>query len=154
MIKSNNQKIGKVIKIILIIGMITAIPIVIIIPFLLKHNISMIHTMLIIYPNGILMVGITWGFIKLFKSLEDNSPFNYNNVKTLKNMGIISFIMSSLWFVDLLDLLLIIKNYYMNYIIVLAFLIILFLGVGIALYILSALFKQATDYKEENDLTI
>ena len=152
--KNNNQKTGKIIKIILIIGMIISIPIVLVIPFLLRHNISLLNTMLIIYPNGILMVGITWEFIKLFKSLEENNPFNRDNVKILKNTGTISFIMSGLWFIDLLDLVLIIKNYYVNYILVLIFLTVLFLGVGIALYILSALFKQATDYKEENDLTI
>jgi len=152
--KNNNQKTGKIIKIILIIGMIISIPIVLVIPFLLRHNISLLNTMLIIYPNGILMVGITWEFIKLFKSLEENNPFNRDNVKILKNTGTISFIMSGLWFIDLLDLVLIIKNYYINYILVLIFLTVLFLGVGIALYILSALFKQATDYKEENDLTI
>ena len=152
--KNSNQKTGKIIKIILIIGLIISIPIVLVIPFLLKHSISLLNTMLIIYPNGILMIGITWNFIKLFKSLEENNPFNYDNVKILKNTGTISFIMSGLWFVDLLDLVLIIKNYYMNYILVLIFLTVLFLGVGIALYILSVLFKQATDYKEENDLTI
>ncbi|MBQ9018708.1 MAG: DUF2975 domain-containing protein [Bacilli bacterium] len=152
--KNNNQKTGKIIKILLIIGMIISIPIMGIIPFLLKHSISLIHAILIIYPNGILMLVIIWEFIKLFKSLEMNNPFNHNNVKILKNTGTISFIMSSIWFIDLLDLLLVIKNYYINYIIVLLFLTLLFIGVGISLYILSALFKQATDYKEENDLTI
>lgn len=152
--KSNNQKVGKIIKIILIIGMIISIPIMGIIPFLLKHSISLIHSMLIIYPNGILMLGIIWQFVKLFKSLEMNNPFNRDNVKILKDAGTISYIMSVLWFIDLLDLLLIIKNYYINYIIVLAFLVLLFIAIGISLYILSALFKQATDYKEENDLTI
>lgn len=152
--KSNNQKVGKIIKIILIIGMIISIPIMGIIPFLLKHSISLIHSMLIIYPNGILILGIIWKFVKLFKSLEMNNPFNRDNVKILKDAGTISYIMSVLWFIDLLDLLLIIKNYYINYILVLAFLVLLFIAIGISLYILSALFKQATDYKEENDLTI
>jgi len=152
--KSNNQKVGKIIKIILIVGMIISIPIMGIIPFLLKHNISLIHSMLIIYPNGILILGIIWEFVKLFKSLEMNNPFNRDNVKILKDAGTISYIMSVLWFIDLLDLLLIIKNYYINYILVLAFLVLLFIAIGISLYILSALFKQATDYKEENDLTI
>ncbi len=152
--KSNNQKVGKIIKIILIIGMIISIPIMGIIPFLLKHSISLIHSMLIIYPNGILILGIIWEFVKLFKSLEMNNPFNRDNVKILKDAGTISYIMSVLWFIDLLDLLLIIKNYYINYILVLAFLVLLFIAIGISLYILSALFKQATDYKEENDLTI
>ena len=48
----------------------------------------------------------------------------------------------------------IINNYYVNYIIVLIFLSLLFLGVSISLYILAELFKKATIYKEENDLTI
>lgn len=152
--KSNNQKVGKIIKIILIVGMIISVPIMGIIPFLLKHSISLIHSMLIIYPNGILILGIIWEFVKLFKSLEMNNPFNRDNVKILKDAGTISYIMSGLWFIDLLDLLLIIKNYYINYILVLAFLVLLFIAIGISLYILSALFKQATDYKKENDLTI
>ena len=99
--KNNNQKIGKIIKLVLVVCMIIAIPIVGVIPFLLKHNISMLNTMLIIYPNGILMVGITWEFIKLFKSLEENNPFNRDNVKILKAAGTISFIMSGLWLADL-----------------------------------------------------
>ena len=37
---------------------------------------------------------------------------------------------------------------------ILAFLVVLYVGVSIALYILSELFKQATEYKEENELTI
>ena len=37
---------------------------------------------------------------------------------------------------------------------ILVFMTILFLGVAIALYILAELFRQATEYKSENDLTI
>ena len=37
---------------------------------------------------------------------------------------------------------------------VMVFMIILFIGVAIAFYILSELIKQATEYKNENDLTI
>ena len=48
----------------------------------------------------------------------------------------------------------IIKNTYINYMIVLSFLTLLFLGVSIALLILAELLNQATIYKEENDLTI
>ncbi len=36
----------------------------------------------------------------------------------------------------------------------LGFLVVLFFGVSIALYILSELFRQANEYKSENDLTI
>ena len=62
--------------------------------------------------------------------------------------------MSLLWLIDLFFMIFVIGNKYINYIIVLIFLAVLFFGVSIALYILSELFRQATDYKEENDLTI
>ena len=62
--------------------------------------------------------------------------------------------MSFIWIIDLILMIFLVHNTYINYIIVLLFLFILFFGVGIALFILSLLFKRATDYKEENDLTI
>ena len=145
---------GRILRITLIIILILSIPTIIVLPFLLNHNYSIIYSMLIIYPNGLLMLGIMYNFIKLFKSLEINNPFNYDNVKVLKNTGNISFIMSILWIIDLLIMILLIRNTYINYIIVLVFLFLLFFGVGIALYLLCLLFKQATDYKIENDLTI
>ena len=148
------NKLGKNLKLLLVIGMIIFIPFIITSPLLLQHTSKLIYSMFIIYPNGLLMTIIMYQFIKLFKSLENNNPFSYNNVKTLKTTSIVSLIMSILWFIDLLFMIFIIKNTYINYIIVLIFLSVLFLGVSISLYILSELFKQATDYKEENDLTI
>ena len=47
-----------------------------------------------------------------------------------------------------------VKNNDLNYIIVIIFLSILFFGVGVALWLLSVLFEKATNYKEENELTI
>lgn len=148
------NKLGKILKILLIIGTIVSIPLVIISPMLLNHTSNTLYSMFVIYPNGLLMILIAYEFIKLFKSLEDNNPFNYENVKTLKNTSIMSLIMSILWFIDLLFMIFVIGNTYVNYIIVLLFLTGLFFGVSIALYILSELFKNATDYKKENDLTI
>ena len=148
------NKLGKYLKILLIIGFIIFIPCIIASPFLLEHTRKLIYSMIIIYPNGLLISIIVYQFIKLFKSLEINNPFNYDNVKTLKITSIVSLVISILWFIDLLFMIFIIKNTYINYIIVLIFLAILFLGVSIALYILSELFKQATDYKTENELTI
>lgn len=148
------NKLGKFLKILLIIGFIAFIPLTLISPFLLEHTSKLAYSMIIIYPNGLLMSVIIYQFVKLFKSLELNNPFNYENVKTLKTTSIVSLIMGILWIFDLLFMLFIIKNTYVNYVIVLIFLAILFIGVSIALYILSELFKQATDYKIENDLTI
>lgn len=154
MVTIGNEKMGKILGIVLKIGFVLFIPLMITLPFFLNHNISIIHPMFIIYPNGIVMLGIIIQFMKLFRSLENNQPFTFENVKVLKTASYLSFGMFLLWIIDLLDLLLIIKNYYLNYIIVLLFLAILFFGVGIALHILSVLFHQATNYKIENDLTI
>ena len=148
------SKIGKFIKIFLIIGMIISVPLIIISPMLLNHTSKSMYSMFIIYPNGLLILIFAYQFIKLFKSLEDNNPFNDDNVKTIKISGIISLITSIMWIVDLLFMIFVIKNTYVNYIIVLLFLAALFFGVSIALYILSELFRQATEYKKENDLTI
>ncbi len=148
------DKMGNILKIIVIIGIVFSIPTIILIPFLLSNNYSVFYSMLIVYPNGLLMIGIAIQFLKMFRSLEKNQPFTQDNVNILKKTGFLSFIMSGLWIIDLLIMLFIIKNTYINYIIVLLFLFILFLGVGIALWTLSLLFMQATKYKEENDLTI
>ena len=148
------DKMGNILKIIVIIGIIFSIPTIILIPFLLSNNYSVFYSMLIVYPNGLLMIDIAIQFLRMFRSLEKNQPFTQDNVNILKKTGFLSFIMSGLWIIDLLIMLFIIKNTYINYIIVLLFLFILFLGVGIALWTLSLLFSQATKYKEENDLTI
>ena len=148
------DKMGNILKIIVIIGIIFSIPTIILIPFLLSNNYSVFYSMLIVYPNGLLMIDIAIQFLKMFRSLEKNQPFTQDNVNILKKTGFLSFIMSGLWIIDLLIMMSIIKNTYINYIIVLLFLFILFLGVGIALWTLSLLFSQATKYKEENDLTI
>ena len=148
------DKMGNFLKILVIIGIVFSIPVIILIPFLLSNNYSILYSMLIVYPNGLLMIGIAIQFLKMFRSLEKNQPFTLDNVNILKKTGFLSFIMSGLWIIDLLIMIFIIKNTYINYIIVLLFLFILFFGVGIALWTLSLLFLQATKYKEENDLTI
>ena len=145
---------GKILRIVLIVGFFLSIPMIIVSPMLLHHTRNSIYSAFIIYPNGLLMLGIIHQFIKLFKSLEDNKPFTSKNVKILKNTSIISLAMSILWILDLLFMIIIMKNTYVNYIIVMSFLSLLFFGVAIALYILAQLFNQATQYKEENDLTI
>ena len=154
MINFDIKRLGKILNIILTIGFVCFIPIFLISPYMLKNSTSILYSSLIIYPNGILMLGIIIQFMRLFKSLENDDPFTYKNVNILYVTGIISFIMSFIWIIDLLFMIFIVHNTYINYIIVLLFLFILFLGVGIALFILSLLFRKATDYKLENDLTI
>ena len=148
------EKMGHILKIIVIVGIVLAIPSIILVPFLLSNNYSVIYSMLIVYPNGLLMILIALEFLKMFASLENREPFTMNNVKILRKTGNLSYIMSGLWLIDLLVMVFGIGNTYVNYILVLVFLCILFFGVGIALWTLSLLLHQATEYKEENDLTI
>ena len=153
--KITGQKgLGKLLKIVLIIGFFVSIPMIIVSPMLLHHTRNSMYSAFIIYPNGVLMLGIAYQFIKLFKSLEDNKPFTIKNANILKRTSIISLTMSILWLIDLFFMIFIMKNTYVNYIIVIVFLSALFFGVAIALYILKELMLQATKYKEENDLTI
>lgn len=107
-----------------------------------------------IYPCGIAFLILIYQFIKLFETIQHNQPFLNLNILRLKRGMISSFIISVLVFVALL--LAIFKyNYYslqLKYCVF--FISVLFFGVGIALYILSELFKLAIKYKEENELTI
>ena len=154
MLKINTEQAGKILKKIIKVAFLVAIPIIIILPFIIKGENNIIFYMSIIYPNSILMLGIMYQFIRLFSSLEKNNPFTIDNVKILSNTSKISYGMSLLWIIDLFILLFGIKNNDLNYIIVIIFLSILFFGVGVALWLLSALFQKATVYKEENELTI
>lgn len=154
MLKINTEQAGKILKKIIKVAFLVAIPIIIILPFIIKGENNIIFYMSIIYPNSILMLGIMYQFIRLFSSLEKNNPFTIDNVKILSNTSKISYSMSLLWIIDLFILLFGIKNNDLNYIIVIIFLSILFFGVGVALWLLSALFQKATVYKEENELTI
>ena len=146
--------IGSFLKVLLQITFIIGIPITLMLPFIIKINGNLIVKILFIYPICIFFLFFVYQFIKLFNSLKDNNPFNYNNVKTLKKASYISLIMSAIWIINILITIFIIKNTYINYILVLLFLTLLFFGVFIALYILSELLNNATKYKEENDLTI
>ena len=151
---TGKKGLGKILKIILIVGLILSIPTIAVSPMLLHHTRNSTYSMIIIYPNGVLMLGIIYQFIKLFKSLEKSEPFTYENVDILKRTNIMTLIMSIFWLIDLVFMILIMKNTYINYILVISFLSLLFFGVSIALYILKELMLQATKYKEENDLTI
>ena len=87
-------------------------------------------------------------------SLKNNNPFSLKNVKILKVTGVTALVGSVFWFIDLLYEILLAKSEDVVSMLTLGFLSVLFLGVAIALYMLSELFKRATEYKEENELTI
>lgn len=150
-----NLGIGNLLKLFLEICMGIIVLILILLPKIVE--ISELHFDLFIisiYPCGIGFLILIYQFVKLFETLKENNPFSKLNVIRLKSSMITSFIISFFVFIALL--LSIFKyNYYslqLQYCIL--FISILFCGVGIALYILSELFKLAINYKEENELTI
>lgn len=152
---TGEQGIGKILKIFLQVCFYGGIIILIVLPFILnKIGFSLGASMYVIYPNGIVLLLITHKFIGLFDSLRLNKPFCERNVRLLKITGIISLIGSVFWLMDFLYEIFLAKSTDIVFNSTLLFLCILFFGVSIALYILSELFKQATEYKNENDLTI
>lgn len=127
----------------------------VLLPFILQSfGMHLNAAWVVIYPNGIVLLIITRKFINLFDSLKNNNPFCEENVKILKSTAIVSLVSSIFWLIDFIFEIGLAGATDIVLTITLAFLVVLFLGVSIALYILSELLKQATEYKKENDLTI
>ena len=141
---------GNIIKIILQICFWVGIAFLIILPIILK-SISIFEIML--YLNGITMLEIVKQFIELFDSLKIEKPFCNNTVKRMNIASIAAGIMTGLFFIETIYKFAS-NNSDIKINCILVFMTILFLGVAIALYILAELFRQATEYKSENDLTI
>ena len=141
---------GNIIKIILQICFWGGITFLITLPIILKR-ISIFEIML--YLNGITMLVIVKQFIELFNSLKIEKPFCENTVKKMNTASIASVIMTVLFFIETIYKFAL-DNSDIKINCILVFMTILFLGVAIALYILAELFRQATEYKSENDLTI
>lgn len=146
---------GSLLKVLLELAFYTGIIIVISLPFVLtKFNINLGASIWIIYTCGLVLLAIVRQFIKLFDSLKNNNPFCMENVKTLRRSGVLSLVLAIFWLLDLLYEAFLAKSDEITTYLTFFFLFILFIGVSIALYILSELFKQAVEYKEENELTI
>ncbi len=146
--------IGNFLKILLEIVLVLGILILLSFPIIInKTNIQINPNIIMFYPNAICLLIIIYQFIGLFDSLKKENPFCENTVKRLSRSGKICGIASIFWILDFLYELLIVKAN-IPFILALAFLVILFIGVTIALFILSELFSKALEYKNENDLTI
>lgn len=144
--------IGKFLKVFLQICFWGGIVLLIALPLIAQ--IAKVHlnaSIYVIYPNGIVLLVIVKQFIGQFDSLKNKNPFCIENSKRLKNCCIASLVETALLIIDLLFL---VKSEDIFVLLVMVFMIILFIGVAIAFYILSELIKQATEYKNENDLTI
>lgn len=147
--------IGNILKIFVQICFILGVIFLIVLPFILQQlGFKLGASIFIIYPNGIVLLIIAYQFIKLFDSLKNENPFCNTNVKILKRTGIVALVGAIFWLIDLLYEIILAKSNNIIFLGTLGFLTILFFGVSIALYILAELLKKATEYKEENELTI
>lgn len=154
--KSNSpKKIVKILNILLKISLIVGVILLLTLwRWLELLNIKFDILVFLIYPAGILFLGLVTQFIKLFNQFNAENAFHLNTVKHLKISSKISFIISIIIFAALLLAIFVYPTYTLTLKISLTFFTILFIGVGIALYLLAELFRQATEFKEENDLTI
>ena len=152
---TGEKGIGNILKMILEICFCGGVFLLAALPFVLNLlGMNLNASMFVIYPNGTILLIIAYKFIKLFDSLKNNNPFSEENVKTLKQTGIVSLVGSFFWLIDFLYQSILVKDSSIGVNLTLFFLFILFFGVAVALYILSELFKKAYEYKKENDLTI
>ena len=152
---TGEKGIGKRLKAFLQICFYVGIVLLILLPFLLnKMGFDLKSCMFVLYPNGVILLIMTHKCIEFFNSLEQNKPFCDENVKLFKTTAIASFTSSVLWFIDFLYEITFMKSTDTVFYSILIFLCVLFFGFSIALLILSELFRQATEYKKENDLTI
>ncbi len=115
-------------------------------------NVDFDNLMFIIYPCGVFFLVFVYQFIGLFDSLSNSDPFCRVNVRKMKTGMVMALMISLIIFISFicvinLEYTVLLKAF-------LLFISALFLGAGIALYILSELFKTAINYKEENDLMI
>ena len=94
--------------------------------------------------SGILAVLIIGELRKIFKTVLNNNCFVESNVKILKKMGIFSM---------LIVFVTIIRLFYIITPTTLVIIIVFFIA-GLFSFVLSKVFRQAVNYKIENDLTI
>ena len=150
---TGKNSLSNFIKIILQVFGVLGIVLLIILPWILSYYInafrldladSYIPCLILLYSSAIPMLIIVWQAIKLFDLLKENTPFVMDNVKHLKVASICSGIISGEYLIGI---------FFMRsvFIVLVAG---IFLVLWIGLYIMSELFKQAVEYKEENDLTI
>lgn len=138
---------GSILKVLLEIAFVLIIIMMIAVPFKIKK-------IIVFYPNIICLLVIIYAFIKLFDTLKKEEPFCKDTIKNINIAKIASATASVIWAMQTLYEIILVKYPDLLSVFILAFMFILFLGVSIALYILKELFIKATNYKEENDLTI
>lgn len=107
--------------------------------------------------GGFSLFAILFNLIKIVNSLIKKTPFIWENVKALKRIAVYCFTIAGSYIINF-----VVNNQYDKFQLVVIdkngvhtdFEFLIFLFAGCFIFILSQVFKQAIEYKEENDLTI
>jgi len=97
-----------------------------------------------LYITGLVCLIMVNEMRKIFKNLNRNNPFIIENVKGLNRIAVGSFLLAASYIVKIFC-----YNSFLTIIISMIFIIL-----GLFMYILAQVFYQAVMVKEENDLTI
>ena len=97
-----------------------------------------------LYISGFFCLVTVYEMRKIFKTLNRKDPFMADNVKSLKRIAFASFIISACYVVKIF-----VFNSFLTIILAMIFII-----AGLFTVILAEVFRQAVEFKQENDLTI
>lgn len=109
-----------------------------------EDNENYYFLLIFLYVTGFFALMILNETRKIFKTLNRHNPFMMDNVKSLKRVSIACFVISAAYIVKM-----IFYNSIFTMIVMMGFII-----AGLFAVIISEVFKQAVEVKEENDLTI
>lgn len=107
--------------------------------------------------GGASLFGMLFNLRRIINSLIKRTPFIWDNVKAIKRIAIYCFAIAGTYIVNFF-----VNGQYKDFEIVIIdksgvhtdFEFLIFLLAGFFIFVLSQVFKQAVEYKEENDLTI
>jgi len=97
-----------------------------------------------LYITGIVCLILVNEVRKIFKTVNRKNPFMMDNVKSLNRIAVSSLLIAGAY---------VVKIFYYNSVLT-AILAMVFIIAGLFSLVLAEVFRQAVEYKEENDLTI
>ena len=103
-----------------------------------------LKTLILLYVSGVLALAVLYLSIRLLNNINKTTPFNIENPKILKTIGVCSLLIAAIYFIAIF----VIKSVFT------IILFMIFVMLGFMAVILSEVFKKAIEYKEENDLTV
>lgn len=97
-----------------------------------------------LFITGLLCLMIIWELRRMLVTLNQREPFKRENVSSLKNIAALALLISLAYVIKIV--------FYTSFLTIIIAMV--FLIMGLFALILSEVFRQAVDVKEENDLTV